>query len=328
MNSISLTPLGLKKSKKIWTDEEDKILLCIVKENPNLNWNEISKKFREHCTSHKTGKQCRERFRNYADPNLNKFDWKAAEKVLFIVLQRIFNNQWCNISRYIVHRSDIAVKNYYYSTVRKVLKTLKAEEVPSKPEEFYQAYYTLELLLKEYLPMMNMSEDLSKPTHKGKIILKLLKERCVTKEEVISYLTLLINKFKEEHALDSLPIKIVINLNEHDLPDESVLELMSKESLCNTPPLNQLILIKLVPKISKPETGTLSPHTMPSASTGMQAGSMFLNLHLNLSYNPVWEQRCVLPMPSCLPHPYYMPFQKFVMPAPELEPPRKSLGEF
>jgi len=239
------------RGKKIWTEEEDKAMVDIIKENAHISWNDLAKRLEIQCGSKKTGKQCRERFRNYTDPKLAKYEWKSHEKTLFIILHRIYDNQWCNMSKYLTHRSDISIKNYYYSVVRKALRHLSSKEVCDnlleKPIKFYQNYCLLDLLRKEYLPILNGVKPASQCSHREKIIIRLIRERNATDDDITQYLELMCRKFKEYNAGNNFPIQINVNLEKHSLPPDSVSEIQAKTSMCNTPPLSQLIQIKILP---------------------------------------------------------------------------------
>lgn len=46
----------------------------------------------------RTGKQCRERWCNYLDPNINKSAWTAEEEQVIIEAQKKIGNKWAEIS--------------------------------------------------------------------------------------------------------------------------------------------------------------------------------------------------------------------------------------
>ncbi len=310
-----------RKGKRKWTEEEDKALIRVIKSMQKLNWNEIAEELRKEGNWSKTGKQCRERFRNYADPALERCEWKPNEKLLFLVLHRIYDNQWCNISKYLIQRSDIAIKNYFYTTVRKALKYYRTKGIPqsviSKPAKFYQTYTTLELLRDDYIP--SLAGTVTHSLHKEKIILRLLRERKVTKEEMTGYLTLISAKFTELHAKVGLPVRVVVNLPELGVTGSRAEELVKREFSCNKEPLSQLVLLKITngKTVEQIRSPSITPNvTAPSMTppfaqfTASSAHSMVrpppMSFPFPLPWNIYGLQRQQQTMP-CWPQTYYAP---------------------
>jgi myb proto-oncogene protein len=66
----------IKQIKGNWTTEEDLILKQKVEEYGLKKWKEIAT-----FLPGRIGKQCRERWYNNVDPNLNKEKWTVAEDI-------------------------------------------------------------------------------------------------------------------------------------------------------------------------------------------------------------------------------------------------------
>eukprot|EP00826_Nyctotherus_ovalis_P061183 TRINITY_DN867_c0_g1_i9.p1 TRINITY_DN867_c0_g1~~TRINITY_DN867_c0_g1_i9.p1 ORF type:complete len:353 (-),score=65.44 TRINITY_DN867_c0_g1_i9:93-1151(-) len=235
-----------KQTRSIWTENERNYLVHLLREDSSMSWIEVAKALNAKFNTSKTGKQCRERYRNYENPGLKKDGWKQSEKALFIVMHKVYGNQWSNISRYLNSRSDVVIKNYFYCQMRKTTKNLKQMRIPvsllKKPEKFYLAFIILRRIRDEYLPEVERLETMPKYGHKERIILNLLVERKVTQKNVEDYMLLMLSKFKEFHSV--LPIVIPIFLDQFSISSQVAKDLILKDSEYNAPPLSQIIVVK------------------------------------------------------------------------------------
>ena len=65
---------NIKINKSLWTDEEDTVLRNLVQANGTKNWAVIAIQFSQHfAEKERSRKQCRERWLNYLDPDINKY---------------------------------------------------------------------------------------------------------------------------------------------------------------------------------------------------------------------------------------------------------------
>lgn len=86
-------------------------------------WNQISKLLSQKLkNSHKTGKQCRERWVNYLNPKLHHKPWKKSEEKKLIELYKVLGKKWTKISAYFSNRSSNSVKNHFYALIRKNIR--------------------------------------------------------------------------------------------------------------------------------------------------------------------------------------------------------------
>jgi len=103
---------GIKKGS--WSVEEDQKLKQWADTVGPVKWASCAKEI-----SGRNGKQCRERYFNILNPNLNKYRWTAYED--YIIFQNFSKegSKWSTIAKYIPGRSENDIKNRFYSTLRR-----------------------------------------------------------------------------------------------------------------------------------------------------------------------------------------------------------------
>ncbi|GFH55584.1 transcription factor MYB98-like [Chaetoceros tenuissimus] len=116
-NEISVNTKG-PISKKRWTPEEDARLVGLVKKHGE-KWPSIAKVFKV-----KSAIQCRERWCNHLDPNINKSPWTKEEDLLLIKLQKEKGNSWAEISKCMNGRTENNIKNRFNgASIKRLLLT-------------------------------------------------------------------------------------------------------------------------------------------------------------------------------------------------------------
>ena len=106
-----------KSARQMFTPEEDKQLIELVKEFGDRNWRMISKKMENRTT-----RQCRERYRNYLSPNLTNGPWTAEEDLLLEQKYVELGPKWAAIAQFFKNRSDVNIKNRWASNRHKAMR--------------------------------------------------------------------------------------------------------------------------------------------------------------------------------------------------------------
>jgi hypothetical protein len=85
---------------------EDKALVASVQKFGTSNWSVVAA-----ALPGRSGKQCRERWTNQLDPNLNREDWTPPEDAILVFQQKSCGNCWAKITAFLPRRSANAIKN-------------------------------------------------------------------------------------------------------------------------------------------------------------------------------------------------------------------------
>lgn len=112
--------------RRPWTEDEDVAIRNLVSVYGTKKWSMISDKLEtDYSVKGRTGKQCRERWHNHLDPSVNKDPWLSDEEQVLFDSYEKFGNHWAEIARMLPGRTDNAIKNHFYSAVRRNLRKLK-----------------------------------------------------------------------------------------------------------------------------------------------------------------------------------------------------------
>ena len=108
--------------KHLWTTQEDDTLKTLIVARGARSWSVIAKEINSlihNGLNIRQGRQCRERWFNHIDPDLNKGLWSQAEDELLLSLQVQLGNKWSEISKELKGRTENAVKNRWKSLIKK-----------------------------------------------------------------------------------------------------------------------------------------------------------------------------------------------------------------
>jgi hypothetical protein len=103
--------------KQRFSRDEDAHLARIVAKYGQSDWVHVAA-----CMGSRNARQCRERWRNYLDPELRRDEWTAQEDQLLKQLFDQLGPKWNTISRHFFSRSDMALRNRHQLLVRRVTK--------------------------------------------------------------------------------------------------------------------------------------------------------------------------------------------------------------
>ncbi|KAL3633467.1 hypothetical protein CASFOL_022229 [Castilleja foliolosa] len=110
-----------------WSKEEDETIIEMVKRYGPKKWSTIA----QHLPG-RIGKQCRERWHNHLNPNINKEAWTQDEELALIRAHQIIGNKWAELTKYLPGRTDNAIKNHWNSSVKKKLDSYLASGLLSQ----------------------------------------------------------------------------------------------------------------------------------------------------------------------------------------------------
>jgi hypothetical protein len=114
--------------KNKWNQREDQQLILFVNQYGTSNWNLIAKQM-----PGRDPRQCRERWYNYANPDLNHGTWTTGEDALLLRKVEEFRSKWHIIASFFKNRSVNSCKNRYQQ-LRKQTHQKQILETQQQPD--------------------------------------------------------------------------------------------------------------------------------------------------------------------------------------------------
>lgn len=119
-----------RKPRTVFSKEEDQMIRDFVSKNGAHNWNRIEK-----IIQTRTGRQCRERWKNFLSPSIFKREWSLEEDFRLKQLVALYGQRWSMFADFFPGRTDIIIRNRYSLLMRHMKKGMTINQCIQKAPE-------------------------------------------------------------------------------------------------------------------------------------------------------------------------------------------------
>jgi myb proto-oncogene protein len=107
---------------------EDEELVKLIRENGTKQWSQIANQLNSNLGVNRNGKQCRERWVNFLNPEIKKDPFSLEEDIMILQKRLSIGNKWSEIIKEMPGRTENNVKNRF----NMMFKNIKDEFIKNR----------------------------------------------------------------------------------------------------------------------------------------------------------------------------------------------------